>query len=479
MARSARAHRRGRRKAQRVRRKFNKRRGHRARRPRKNTGKRSTRNKTGRHGLVEAIGKYLPGQFFSQWKVVRGTQWTAQRLFWISILMMLCAEQTLSERFGHARRTLRELFPKWSLGKSFTGFCKAQLKWTERLTPALIRRLQGQMQCLWGRWQYREGWCAFAVDGSRVECPRTKQNKKRLGCAGRERTSPQLFVTTLWHMGLGIPWDFRIGNGKASERRHLQEMLAHLPGHSLIVGDAGFQGYDYFRAILRKNHNFLSRVGANVHLLKNLGYYEQEGPDIVYLWPKGEHHQRPLVLRLIKLKKGKQQVYLVTNVLDQKVLSDQSANLFYEMRWGVEVFYRTVKQTLQRRKMLSRTPAAAQCELTWVMFGMWLLALLSVGKIVARGAEPLSWSAALARQRIRQSIRMALRKEYRDRSLLKDLGNAVKDKYARKGSKKAHDWPHKKNDPPPGVPKIRSATPAERKAAQRFTTKETQTWWTA
>jgi len=428
---------------------------------------------------VEAIGKYLPGQFFSQWKVIRGTQWTACRLFWMSILMMFCAEQTLRERFHESRRTLRELFPKWSLGKSFTGYCKAQLKWTERLTPALIGRLQGQMQQMWGRWQYREGWCPFAVDGSRLECPRTEKNKEGLGCAGRARTSPQLFVTTLWHMGLGIPWDFRIGNGKASERRHLQEMLPDLPAHSLIVGDAGFTGYDYFHAILKDHHNFLSRVGANVHLLENLGYYEHEGSGIVYLWPDQKRKGPPLLLRLIKLEKGKQQVYLVTNILDPEALTDQSANLFYEMRWGVEVFYRSTKQTLQRRKMLSRTPEAAKCELTWVMFGMWLLALMSVSKIVARGAEPLSWSAALARQRIRRSLRLAVRKGYRDRSLGKDLANAVKDKYERQGSKEAHDWPRKKNDPPPGVPKIKSATNAERKAAQRFTTKKTPMWWTA
>jgi len=75
------------------------------------------------------------------------------------------------------------------------------------------------------------------------------------------------------------------------------------------------------------------------------------------------------------------------------------------MRWGVEVFYRSLKQTLEKRKMLSRGPAAATCELTWALFGHWLLQGLSAEQIVARGGDPLRWSAAKARDRVRQSLR--------------------------------------------------------------------------
>jgi len=61
---------------------------------------------------------------------------------------------------------------------------------------------------------------------------RTAANENELKCAGKKKTGPQLFVTTLLHMGTGIPWDFRIGPGTASERRHLEEMLADLPPRS-------------------------------------------------------------------------------------------------------------------------------------------------------------------------------------------------------------------------------------------------------
>lgn len=241
-----------------------------------------------------------------------------------------------------------------------------------------------------------------------MECPRTEASERELKCAGKKKTGPPLFVTTLLHMGTGVPWDFRIGPGTASERRHLEEMLPELPPQSLVVADAGFTGYEFYRRIRAAKQRFWLRVGSNVHLLKELGYIEQEGRDTVYLWPERNGNERPVVLRLIACRDGKKKMYLVTNVLDPKALTEQSAAVFYEMRWGVEVFFRSLKQTLEKRRMLSRTPQAAQCALTWALLGLWLLGLLTVPPILTRGGDPWRWSAAKARDRVRRSMRRAL-----------------------------------------------------------------------
>jgi hypothetical protein len=436
--------------------------------PKRKTGRTPRAQASYRHGLKEAIGKLLPGQFFSRWKMVAGSKWSPQRVFWLALLMVWSAEQTLQARFDETRDMLRSLFPKWPLGKSYTGWYEAQRKWLPHLRPALSKRLRQQLQTLAGRHWQREGWCAFAVDGSRVECPRTEANERALKCAGREKTGPQLFVTTLLHMGLGVPWDFRIGPGTASERRHLEEMLADLPMRSLIVADAGFIGYEFCRRILAAKQNFLLRVGANVRLLRQLGYIEQEGCDTVYLWPGKNSQQPPVTLRLIERRQGKKRMYLVTNVLAKKALSEKSAAVFYEMRWGVEVFYRSLKQTLEKRRMRSHTPEAAHCELTWAVFGLWLLGLMSVARIAARGGDPLRWSAARARDRVRQSLRRALSRRHPDRSLNHDLAWATQDSYLRRGSKKARNWPHKKTEQPPGNPKIQVASAQQRRAILRL-----------
>ena len=425
-----------------------------------------------RHGLKDAIGKLLPGQFFSRWPVA-GSKWSPLRVFWVAILMVWSAEQTLQARFEETREVVQSLFPRWTLGQTYTGWYEAQLTWLTPLRPALGKRLRQQLQTLAGRHWQREGWCAFAADGSRVECPRTEANENALKCAGKKKTGPQLFVTTLLHMGTGVPWDFRIGPGKASERRHLEEMLPDLPPQSLVVADAGFTGYAFYRRILAAKQSFLLRVGSNVHLLRELGYFEREGRDTVYLWPEKNWDEAPVVLRLLERRDGQKKMYLVTNVLDNKRLSEKSAGVLYEMRWGVEVFYRSLKQTLEKRRMLSRTPEAAKCELTWALLGLWLLGLMTVEPILARGGDPLRWSAAQARKRVRRSMRRALTCRHQDRSLARDLAWATKDGYDRRGSKKARDWPHKKKEKPPGEPKIQSATAEQLRAMQRLKEKQT------
>ena len=104
---------------------------------------------------------------------------------------------------------------------------------------------------------------AVAVDGSRVECPRTQANQETLKCAGREKTGPQLQLTALRHLGSGLLWDWRVGPGVESERSHLREMIDTLPVGALLVADAGFTGYDLFRAILDGGRHLLIRIGSN------------------------------------------------------------------------------------------------------------------------------------------------------------------------------------------------------------------------
>ena len=427
-----------------------------------------------RADLVEAIRKYLPAQCFARWRLPRGLTWTPQRIAWMALLMAFSAEQTLAERFEAVRDVLREAFPHWRLGATYTGWSEAQARWVEPLRPALSRRLRQQVRALAGRHWTRRGWCAFAVDGSRVDCPRTAANEAALGCAGKRRTAPQLFLTVAWHMGTGLPWDFRVGPGTASERRHLEDMLADLPPQALAVADAGFAGYDFCRRVVRSGRSFLLRVGGNVRLLRRLGAVRREGPSTVYLWPTKRAHEPPLALRLIELREGKRSVYLVTDVRAEAALSKRSAAALYRMRWGVEVFFRSCKQVLEKRKLLSRTPEAARGELTWAVLGAWLLGVMSVAGIVARGGDPLAWSVAAARKWVRRTLRRH-RARRRGPSLLDQLAHATRDPYTRAGSKAARNWPHQKKDKPPGGPEIKVATPEQVERAQRFAASEQPT----
>jgi hypothetical protein len=324
-----------------------------------------------------------------------------------------------------------------------------------------------------GKHEERWGWIAFACDGSRVEAPRTAKNQDAFGCAGREKTGPQLSLTTLYHMGTGLPWDWRIGPGTESERTHLRAMLATLPEGALIVADAGFTGYDLLKEIIDGGRSFLVRIGSNVRLLTELLDVEvRQHGQVVWLWPKEKRHLPPLKLRLIRvpaLPGTSEGMYLLTNVFDDQRMSVEIAASLYRMRWGVEVFYRGFKRTLDQHKLRSDAPQQARWELQWAMMAFLLLGLMTVGGIIGRGRDPLSMSVAGALRIVRQAMHTQGSHRWRYRGDLRGLlAWACKDEYLRSSSKKARDWPNKKREKPPGLPKIRAAKPDESRLAERI-----------
>ena len=64
-------------------------------------------------------------------------------------------------------------------------------------------------------------------------------------------------------------------------------------------------------------------------------------------------HRPPLVLRLIRVGP----VCLVTDMTDPRRLSARTAAELYRRRWGLEVAFRSLKQTLERRRVRSGTAA--------------------------------------------------------------------------------------------------------------------------
>lgn len=377
--------------------------------------------------------------------------------------------QTLAARFEQACEAAGDLHRHWMLGTSYSGFTKACNRTAPAVIPTLVRRLQRQMRkTAQADWRCH-GWLAFAVDGTRIETPHVEANEQGLGCAGREKTAPQVFLTTLWHMGLGLPWAYRVGPGTDSERRHLRDMIWELPKKSLLVTDCGFVGYEQCDDLMLSGHSFLMRVGGNMTLLTKLGWHYEERDGLVYLWPEKFRTSPPLALRLIQLEPpDKQPIYLLTNVLDDEILSDEDAQVFYRMRWGVEVCFRSYKQTLQRRTLKSRTPKTCLLEAQFTMLGLWLLGLMSIGQFKKTRRSPRDWSVAKSRDVVRRAIRNAKPRGRRRPPLLQQLAAAVIDTHQRTASKAARNYPRKKQQKPPSPPKIKPATPTQIQRAQHL-----------
>ncbi len=370
-------------------------------------------------------------------------------LFWLS-------GNTLDEQFSAARQIVKFLKPHWKVPVSYSGFVAAQIRWWPTVRGLLISRLRPQ-ESMGTSWRVLD-W--LAVDGSRFECPRTTRNEQGLGCAGREKTAPQIFHTQLWHVGTGLAWDFRLGPGTDSERGHLLEMLAELPPQSLLTADAGFISYALCSLFIEANHPFVLRIGGNKTLIENLDESETQ-QDIVYFWPDKEQSHSPLKLRRICFSsKSGLPVVLVTNILDPMILSDEDAQELYKSRWGIEVYFRHLKQTMDFKTIKSRTPQTAWNEQGWRLLSFWALQRLLVNHQISSGKSPRRFSAAKARREIREVLQL-MQQGRPGESLAKRSLTSQIDDYQRKGSKTTRAWARKKNDQPPKPPKTRPATKKE------------------
>jgi hypothetical protein len=341
--------------------------------------------------------------------------WTVETLLFATLLWSWSDEKTLIERFTTARKIIINGYAEQpEPAGSYQAFIKMLCKWTEPLRQALSTAFRQRMaQTLAAVWRV-EGWLVFAVDGSRVDVPRTRKNEeryspksklsrkaqKRRRAAKRRRTRqamlerranvPRIWLTMMWHVGSGLPWDWRTGPSDSSERGHFQEMLDAASTGSLLTADAGFVGYDFWKTVLDAGRHLLVRVGSNVQLLKKLGY-AREYDGWVYLWPDRHAKKRlpPLVLRMVVVaNENREPVYLVTDVMSCKRLSDAQMATIYGKRWGIEVYYRHCKQTFERRKLRSQNPDNAMVELHWSLLGMWAMGLLSHSRLVRHGVLP-------------------------------------------------------------------------------------------
>lgn len=410
------------------------------------------------------------------------TSWLPVDLVVLAIVWVWSEKPRLTDAFNDAHHWSEKVLGRVAVS-TYQGLLKALVTWTEIMLPLIWCRLHELME-RHGDKHWRVGlWLALAVDGSRISVPRTKGNEKafcapnygkgktakyrkkkskgkRASKKGKEKmqpVKPQMWITLMWHMGLQMPWSWRTGPSNSSERDHFLQMLQEqkFPKNTLFCADAGFTGYDLWKAILERKHSFLIRVGANVTLLRKLGYVtEREG--LVYFWPDSAARKRqpPLVLRLLHFKLGKCNIYLVTNVLDQKQLSDKQALQLYQLRWGIELQFRTIKQTFGRRKLRSRNPDRAKVELDWSLLGLWMIQLFAVKEQIDIGEVPEHCSVSTAIEVIRRTFDRWCEHPPSHDTFAIQLQHAVKDKYERRTSKQARYRPNYKDKPSAGKPEI-------------------------
>jgi hypothetical protein len=407
----------------------------------------------------------------------------------LAVLWAWSDHRTLTGAFQQSAHLARALFGQIAV-TSYQGLLGALRSYAEVLMPWLWQRLHHLMEQVAGGY-WRVGlWLPLAVDGSRITTPRTRdnerafaaprygrgkkarsrrkwKNKKKRSKKLSEPVKPQIWLTLLWHMGLKLPWSWKIGPSTASERHHLADAVQtqKFPENTMFCGDAGFVGFELWSTLREQGHHLLMRVGGNLRLLRNL-VKTRHHYDHVYLWTKAalQAQRPPLELRLLTLQGPRGLVWVVTSVLSETELSDEQIRQLYRMRWGVELQFRALKQTFGRGKLRSRTPEAAIVELEWSLVGLWLIQLFAVKEQIILKSPPADSSVALAMNIIQEAMKHHHIAIATHLEMSHSLGKAIRDNYQRHTSKRAHYRPNKKDIPSTTKPLVRQANNDQRRA---------------
>ncbi|HJN13331.1 MAG TPA: transposase, partial [Pirellulaceae bacterium] len=392
--------------------------------------------------------------------------------------------------------------------KTYTAFMNALDRHQQTFSTRLRWQFQELAKDVAGRFWQDNGWVLIGFDGSRATTPRTVSNeqafcapnygggktakyrkKKTKGMRRRNNEknkpqpqAPQVWITMMWHMGTRLPWTWRLGPSNSSERGHVMEMLVQekFPKNTLFCGDAGFVGYPLWSAIKKAHRGFLVRVGANVNLLSETADVKRLGGGIVLCWPKGKMNSgaKPLRLRLVRVKIGKTKMWMLTNVLDHKKLTKKQIVRNYKMRWGVEVEFRGLKQTIDKRNLRCRNSDRVNVELDWSIRAMAFAELLALREQIAKEKEsPMEGDSSYdTKDRSLANTMRALRKcirelnKYADPSahILLALSRALVQKYNNSTDKKARYRRKSPDKKPLGEPTVRKLNREQREKLRKI-----------
>lgn len=445
-----------------------------------------------RHHANQAIRNFFgDADIFSEYRFHGNIKWAAAVLVRIALLFSWSEKKNVTDAFTETFKRAGQLGIE-TTHTTYQGFMGALTRYSHIFMPALILQLQQKMQVCGGPFRQRSGFVPIAFDGSRNSASRTRSNEQELCSAkGKKKAAespssvtdpkPQAWVTLLWHMSLRLPWDWRLGPSDSSERGHVQEMVKEgkFPKNTLFCGDAGFVGYAFWQSIIARGHHFLVRVGGNVKLIGETADYQAQDDGIVLCWPKEmQHKQPPLRLRLVRVTIGKADVYLLTSVLSSKQLPAEEMASLYKMRWGIEIEFRGLKQTLNGDKLSCRNVDRLYTEFNWSLLSMAVAELLALTEQLAAKTKdytPSKRSLARTMKAIYDCLDNLHQTTPVGSDLFTRLAQAMTDNYCRKSSKKAQYRPnvHEKKKHQNKPPEIRQPTSQERKKLAKLNIKIT------
>lgn len=223
------------------------------------------------------------------------------------------------------------------------------------INPDLFRDLfHFSVETFYNSCQQRKTWNGFhlfAVDGSCIQVPKSKDNVEHFGlCRNKHhsREDSMARISLLYDLQEDIVVDGLINKylyaERSSAQKHLDYLeLAGLAERSILLFDRGYPSYDFFQRIEKGGYYYLMRIQENVKSLTRL----DKNDEITSYVPIPRKGIDPIKVRVVHvtLEDGTDEC-LVTNLMDPSVSPEMLKELYF-MRWGIESKYYELKNQLK------------------------------------------------------------------------------------------------------------------------------------
>lgn len=251
----------------------------------------------------------------------------------------------------------------------------------------------------------------LAADGVCFNLPDTPSNVAHFGKPGSSSDGTpaawaQARAVVLVDVHHHLAFDAEVGPYRTAEIPLLVAMMGRIPDRSLLLLDRGFRAFGalYKHALVGQSRHWLLRARRDLKfkVQQNLG----PGDDLVTVAPgwsvrsKDPSIPKEVPARLLRFSNGREQILLLTSLVDAATCPASEVAALYLRRWDVEMAFDDMK-TEQRgaaRTLRSRTPDGVLQELFGVLLAHNIVRVEMGRAAVAAGLPPtrISFHRSLA-----------------------------------------------------------------------------------
>lgn len=215
------------------------------------------------------------------------------------------------------------------------------------------------------------GYRLVAIDGSTLNLPEEELLRTCFGSSknqsGTDSTTARISVA--YDVLNKLVLDAQISHMKTGEctlaKAHLPQLV---PGRDLLIFDRGYPSISFAHFLHKQGFKFCFRIGI---AWKGAHKLVKKADDVQWKLPKGTRYweggkqlslKEPIEgFRVVKIHlPNGQYVVLLTNLSDKEAFPKELINEIYRLRWGVEEFYKRIKNVAQVEFFSGKTPLSIE-----------------------------------------------------------------------------------------------------------------------